>query len=125
MFKYTAKCSWEASYAVMVNAVQAYAWTANGASSVLFAAQEALFVLMKQKEKKCQDTTYAWTAKMFKHMSSLTSLNSIYSLIKLCLIDVVDIPLESHVLYQHFYSNSLISTENAQKPFSRKRPVGK
>ena len=56
-------------------------------------------------------------------MSSLTSLNSIYSLIKLCLIDVVDIPLESHVLYQHFYSNSLISTENAQKPFSRKRPV--
>ena len=43
----------------MVNAVQAYAWTANGASSVLFAAQEALFVLMKQKEKKCREGTYA------------------------------------------------------------------
>ena len=120
--KYTAKCSWEASYAVMVNAVQAYAWTANGASSVPFAAQEALFVLMQQKEKKCQDTTYAWTAKMFKHMSSLASLNSIYSLIKLCLIDVVDIPLESHVLYQHFYFNSLFSTKNALTDLLPRRP---
>ena len=47
----------------MVYAVQAYAWTANGASqphsSVPFAAQEALYVLMEQKEKKCQDITYA------------------------------------------------------------------
>ena len=40
---------------------------------------------------------------MFKQICSLCIFNPIISLINLCLIDMVDIPLESHVSYQHFY----------------------
>ena len=62
-------------------------------------------------------------SQMFKHMSSLATLNSIYSLIELCLIGVVDIPLESPDSYQHFYFNSLILTRSAETPHTRNPPV--
>ena len=54
-------------------------------------------------------------SQMFKQMCSLSTLNSIYSLIKLCSIDVVDIPLKSHDLDQHFYFYSLFLTQSAEK----------
>ena len=107
----------------MVNAVQAYAWTANGASRQYSFVTRSPICFNAAEGEKVPRRHICLNSQMFKYMSSLATLNSIYSLIKLCLIDVVDIPLESHVLYQYFYSNSLISTENAQKPFSRKRPV--
>ena len=33
---------------------------------------------------------------------------------------MIDIPLESHVLYQHFYFNSLFSTKISAYPFMHK-----
>ena len=59
-------------------------------------------------------------SQMFKHMCSLCILNSFFSLIKLCSIDVVDIPLESHSSYLNFYFNSLFSTKNAETALFRK-----
>ena len=57
---------------------------------------------------------------MFKQICSLCTFNSIISLIKLCLIEVVDVPLESQASYLHFYFNSLFSTKISAYPFMHK-----
>ena len=107
----------------MVNAVQAYAWTANGASRQYSFVTRSPIWFNAAEGEKVPRRHICLNSQMFKHMSSLATLNSIYSLIKLCLIDVVDIPLESHVLYQHFYYfNSLFSTQGAEKPHMRNPP---
>ena len=106
----------------MVNAVQAYAWTANGASRQYSFVTRSPICFNAAEGEKVPRRHICLNSQMFKHVSSLATLNSIYSLIKLCLIDVVDIPLESHVLYQHFYFNSLFSTQSAEKPYMRNPP---
>ena len=104
----------------MVNAVQAYAWTANGASRQYSFVTRSPICFNAAEGEKVPRRHICLNSQMFKHVSSLATLNSIYSLIKLCLIDVVDIPLESHVLYQHFYFNSLCSTKISEYPFMHK-----
>ena len=75
--------------------------------------------------EKVQRMHICLNSQMFKQMCSLCIFNSLLSLIKLCLINVVDIPLESHVLFLHFYFNSLFLTENALNYLLRKPPVQK
>ena len=106
----------------MVFAVQAYAWTANGASWQYPFVARSPICFNKAEGEKVPRRHICLNSQMFKHVSSLATLNSIYSLIKLFLIDVVDIPLECHVLYQHFYFNSLFLTQSAEKPHMRNPP---